>query len=103
MRNFAPVIAVLCSQILVFGRRIPLNELEVRIDSITVAQLRDVCRRHIFDRAPVFIAVGQLRPRGLVVRECRVVEGSRPDHLSIFAGQTKGLEDYATLRARMRW
>ena len=44
---------------LVYGRRVPVNELEARINAITTQNVRDVCSRHIYDRDIVISAVGK--------------------------------------------
>ncbi|XP_003703722.1 ubiquinol-cytochrome c reductase core protein 1 [Megachile rotundata] len=45
-------------QILCYNRRIPLHELEARIDSITASNIHDVGMKYIYDRCPVVAAVG---------------------------------------------
>ncbi|XP_052871745.1 mitochondrial-processing peptidase subunit beta-like [Anopheles cruzii] len=45
-------------QMLCYGRRIPLHELERRIDSVTAQNVRDVAMKYIFDRCPAVAAVG---------------------------------------------
>ncbi|XP_075230029.1 ubiquinol-cytochrome c reductase core protein 1 [Lycorma delicatula] len=53
-----PVCEDIGRQILCYGRRIPLNELEARIDSVTPEQVRDVCTKYIYDQCPAVAAVG---------------------------------------------
>jgi hypothetical protein len=94
---------------LVYGRRIPLNELEARIDvsavwpvrtvhayfqAISAASLRNVCMRHLYDRDLAVAAVGTC----VCARLCRSQTGNR-----VIAGQTEAFEEYVTLRARMSW
>nr|AMW91809.1 mitochondrial-processing peptidase subunit beta-like protein [Dermanyssus gallinae] len=45
-------------QMLCYGRRIPLHELEARIDAVTANTVRDVALKYIYDRCPVVAAVG---------------------------------------------
>ncbi|XP_058054380.1 mitochondrial-processing peptidase subunit beta-like [Anopheles bellator] len=45
-------------QMLCYGRRIPLHELERRINSVTAQNVRDVAMKYIFDRCPAVAAVG---------------------------------------------
>jgi len=45
-------------QLLCYGRRIPLHELETRINSVTAATVRQVCLKYIYDQCPVVSAVG---------------------------------------------
>lgn len=45
---------------LCYGRRIPLPELEARIDSISAKTIRDVCTRYIYDKCPAVAGVGKL-------------------------------------------
>jgi len=47
-------------QMLCYGRRIPLHELEARIDAVDAATLREVCMKYIYDRCPVVAAVGPI-------------------------------------------
>ena len=45
-------------QILCYNRRIPLHELEARIDSVTAQNIHDVSMKYIYDQCPVIAAVG---------------------------------------------
>ncbi|KAG5344584.1 MPPB peptidase, partial [Acromyrmex charruanus] len=45
-------------QILCYNRRIPLHELEMRIDSVTAETIQNVGMKYIFDHCPVVAAVG---------------------------------------------
>ncbi|XP_076244516.1 ubiquinol-cytochrome c reductase core protein 1 [Calliopsis andreniformis] len=45
-------------QILCYNRRIPLHELEARIDSVTAQNIHDVGMKYIYDQCPVIAAVG---------------------------------------------
>ncbi len=47
-------------QMLCYGRRIPLQEMEARIDAVDAALVKDVCFRYIFDQCPVIAAVGPI-------------------------------------------
>lgn len=70
-----PICEDIGRQILCYGRRIPIHELDARIESVTASNVRDVCNKFIFDRCPVVAAVGP----------------------------TEGLPDYTRLRASMYW
>ncbi|KZC10985.1 Mitochondrial-processing peptidase subunit beta, partial [Dufourea novaeangliae] len=45
-------------QILCYNRRIPLHELEARIDSVTAKNIHDVGMKYIYDQCPVIAAIG---------------------------------------------
>jgi len=45
-------------QLLCYGRRIPLHELEARINSVTAKTVQDVCMTYIYDQCPAVAAVG---------------------------------------------
>ncbi|XP_058797790.1 mitochondrial-processing peptidase subunit beta [Phymastichus coffea] len=45
-------------QMLCYNRRIPLHELEARIESITAKTVQDAGMKYIYDRCPVIAAVG---------------------------------------------
>lgn len=47
-------------QMLCYGRRLPLHELEARIDAITPADVRDACSRYIYNQCPAIAAVGPI-------------------------------------------
>ncbi|XP_076752145.1 ubiquinol-cytochrome c reductase core protein 1 [Xylocopa sonorina] len=47
-------------QILCYNRRIPLHELEARIDSVTAKNIHDVGMKYIYDQCPVVAAVGPI-------------------------------------------
>ncbi|CAL7946336.1 unnamed protein product [Xylocopa violacea] len=47
-------------QILCYNRRIPLHELEARIDSVTARNIHDVGMKYIYDQCPVIAAVGPI-------------------------------------------
>lgn len=53
-----PVCEDIGRQMLCYGRRIPLTELEARIESITAKTIREVCYKYIFDKCPVVAAIG---------------------------------------------
>lgn len=70
-----PVCEDIGRQILCYNRRIPVHELDARIDSVSVQNVRDVCYKYLFDRCPAVAAVGP----------------------------TEGLPDYTRIRAGMYW
>ncbi|KAJ8686290.1 hypothetical protein QAD02_022084 [Eretmocerus hayati] len=47
-------------QMLCYNRRIPLHELEARIESISSKTIQDVGMKYIYDRCPVVAAVGPI-------------------------------------------
>ncbi|BES98789.1 Insulinase (Peptidase family M16) [Nesidiocoris tenuis] len=62
-------------QMLCYGRRIPLHELESRINSITAQNVQDVMMQYVYDKCPAVAAVGPV----------------------------EGLPDYTRIRANMYW
>lgn len=50
---------------LCYGRRIPLPELDARIEAVNAKVVRDVCMKYIYDRCPAVASVGKC---SLVVR-----------------------------------
>ncbi|KAL0274762.1 UNVERIFIED_CONTAM: hypothetical protein PYX00_002811 [Menopon gallinae] len=53
-----PVCEDVGRQMLCYGRRIPLNELEARIESVTADDIRNVGLKYIYDKCPAVAAVG---------------------------------------------
>lgn len=53
-----PICEDIGRQALCYNRRIPLLELERRINSVTAQNVRDVCMKYIYDRCPAVAAVG---------------------------------------------
>jgi len=53
-----PICEDIGRQMLCYNRRIPLHELEKRIDSVTAENIRDVAMKYIYDRCPAVAAVG---------------------------------------------
>lgn len=53
-----PICEDIGRQILCYNRRIPLHELEERIEAVTVQNIRDVAMKYIYDRCPAVAAVG---------------------------------------------
>lgn len=70
-----PVCEDIGRQMLCYNRRIPLHELDARIDAVSAQNIRDVCYKYIYDRCPVVAAVGP----------------------------TEGLPDYTRIRGGMYW
>jgi processing peptidase subunit beta len=54
-----PICEDIGRQTLCYDRRIPLHELNARIDAVNVDVVRKVCLKYIYDRDPCIIAVGQ--------------------------------------------
>nr|XP_005995352.2 PREDICTED: mitochondrial-processing peptidase subunit beta [Latimeria chalumnae] len=55
-----PICEDIGRQMLCYSRRIPLPELEARIDAIDVQTIRDVCTKYIYDKCPAIAAVGPI-------------------------------------------
>ena len=53
-----PICEDIGRQMLSYGRRMPLHELEARIDAVTADEVRDVCNKFIYDQCPAVAAVG---------------------------------------------
>ncbi|XP_045447196.1 mitochondrial-processing peptidase subunit beta [Melitaea cinxia] len=53
-----PVCEDIGRQILCYNRRIPIHELDARINAVSVQNVRDVCYKYLFDRCPAVAAVG---------------------------------------------
>lgn len=70
-----PICEDIGRQMLTYGRRIPMHELEARIDSVDAATVQKVCTRYIYNRCPAVAAVGPV----------------------------EALPDYARLRSSMYW
>jgi len=70
-----PICEDIGRQLLCYGRRIPLHELDARINAVNADVLKDACMRNLYHRDIACAAVGQ----------------------------TEGWEDYQILRARMSW
>ncbi|XP_071810304.1 LOW QUALITY PROTEIN: mitochondrial-processing peptidase subunit beta-like [Asterias amurensis] len=47
-------------QALCYNRRIPLPELDARIDAVNAKVIRDVCSRHIYDKCPAVAGIGPI-------------------------------------------
>lgn len=64
IRNFhsgtTPICEDIGRQILCYGRRIPLHELEARINNVTAKNVRDVCTKYLVNRNPAVAAVGPI-------------------------------------------
>ncbi|KAJ8257174.1 hypothetical protein GJAV_G00182700 [Gymnothorax javanicus] len=53
-----PLCEDIARNIITFGRRVSLAELNAMIDSVTPKVLRDVCSRYLYDKCPAVAAVG---------------------------------------------
>jgi len=53
-----PICEDIGRQMLCYGRRIPVHELEARISAVTTQQVRDICNQYIYDKCPAIAAVG---------------------------------------------
>jgi processing peptidase subunit beta len=53
-----PICEDIGRQMLVYGRRIPLPELEARIEEVDADEVRAVCMKYIYDRCPAVAGVG---------------------------------------------
>ncbi len=55
-----PVCEDIGRQMLCYGRRIPFDELEARIDSCDAELVKSTCYKYIYDKCPVVAAVGPI-------------------------------------------
>ncbi|PIO37181.1 Mitochondrial-processing peptidase subunit beta [Aquarana catesbeiana] len=55
-----PICEDIGRQMLCYNRRLPLPELEARIDLINAQTIRDVCTKYIYDKSPAIAAVGPI-------------------------------------------
>ncbi|XP_078340275.1 mitochondrial-processing peptidase subunit beta-like [Crassostrea virginica] len=53
-----PICEDIGRQMLAYGRRVPLEEFEYRIDSVNAKKLKEVCTKYIYDRCPAMAVVG---------------------------------------------
>lgn len=53
-----PICEEIGRQLLVYNRRLPLSELEERIEAVNANVIRKVCMKHIYDKCPAISAVG---------------------------------------------
>ncbi|XP_072946647.1 mitochondrial-processing peptidase subunit beta [Epargyreus clarus] len=53
-----PICEDIGRQMLCYNRRIPIHELDARIESVSVQDVRDVCYKYLYDRCPVVAAIG---------------------------------------------
>jgi len=45
-------------QVVYYGRRVPLAELDARIDAVSARTVRDVCMKYVYDKCPAIASVG---------------------------------------------
>lgn len=55
-----PICEDIGRQMLCYDRRIPLPELEARIEAVNAQVVRDVCMKYIYDKCPAIAAVGPI-------------------------------------------
>ena len=55
-----PVCEDIGRQMLCYGRRLPLHELEARIDAITPTDVKEACNKYIYNQCPAVAAVGPI-------------------------------------------
>jgi len=53
-----PICEEIGRQLLVYGRRLPLHELEERIEAVNANVIRNVCMKHVYDKCPAISGVG---------------------------------------------
>lgn len=53
-----PICEDIGRQMLCYNRRIPIHELDARIEAVSVQDVRDVCYKYLYDRCPVLAAIG---------------------------------------------
>lgn len=55
-----PVCEDIGRQMLTYGRRIPLPELDYRIQQIDAKTVKEVCTRYIYDKCPIVVGIGPI-------------------------------------------
>jgi len=55
-----PICEEIGRQLLVYNRRLPLHELEERIEAVNANVIRQVCMKHIYDKCPAVAGVGPI-------------------------------------------
>ncbi|KAI6052814.1 mitochondrial-processing peptidase subunit beta isoform X1 [Marmota monax] len=55
-----PICEDIGRQMLCYNRRIPIPELEARIDAVNAKTVREVCTKYIYDKSPAIAAVGPI-------------------------------------------
>lgn len=55
-----PICEEMGRQLLVYNRRLPLAELEERIEAVNANVIRQVCMKHIYDKCPAVAGVGPI-------------------------------------------
>uniref|UniRef100_A0A8C0H3T7 Mitochondrial-processing peptidase subunit beta n=1 Tax=Chelonoidis abingdonii TaxID=106734 RepID=A0A8C0H3T7_CHEAB len=55
-----PICEDIGRQMLCYNRRIPIPELEARIEAIDAQTIRDICTKYIYDKCPAIAAVGPI-------------------------------------------
>lgn len=55
-----PICEDIGRQLLCYGRRLPLHELEARINNVTAENIRNVCRKYFVNRSPALAAIGPI-------------------------------------------
>jgi processing peptidase subunit beta len=55
-----PICEDIGRQALCYNRRIPLPELDARIEAVNAKVIRDVCSRHIYDKCPAVAGIGPI-------------------------------------------
>lgn len=55
-----PICEEIGRQLLVYNRRLPLQELEERIEAVNANVIRQVCMKHIYDKCPAVAGVGPI-------------------------------------------
>lgn len=55
-----PICEDIGRQMLCYNRRIPIPELEARIDAVNAETVQEVCTKYIYDKSPALAAVGPI-------------------------------------------
>nr|KAF6319988.1 peptidase, mitochondrial processing subunit beta [Myotis myotis] len=55
-----PICEDIGRQMLCYNRRIPIPELEARVDAVNAETIREVCSKYIYDKSPAIAAVGPI-------------------------------------------
>ncbi|WP_273876703.1 hypothetical protein, partial [Serratia marcescens] len=53
-----PICEDIGRQVLYLGRRIPLDELNARIDAVSAKTVRDACYKYVYDKCPALASIG---------------------------------------------
>ncbi|CAL1537626.1 unnamed protein product [Lymnaea stagnalis] len=55
-----PICEDIGRQMLCYDRRIPIDEMEIRLNAITADTLKEVCTKYIYDKCPAVVGIGPI-------------------------------------------